>query len=241
MRPSSVWMMSAPWPSYAAAAGAPASASWSAACEAWPACTKAASLAPSAELSAEACTSMVSASVMLPELFSCSIDAPPFCISFVRMLMARSIMSMTSVSSFSSFRKSVFSALRTSVAALRSASSAAMLPDSSSIFVVIEPMSEVALLIAASSSLTCFFPVLISYPTSLFRSSQNSANSSYTFCATSPSAMILACWSESNWMILSIGLVSAADVAASAKVHSIRAMAFIARAGRGDGTCSLTA
>mmetsp|Transcript_6073 Transcript_6073/g.19521 ORF Transcript_6073/g.19521 Transcript_6073/m.19521 type:complete len:218 (+) Transcript_6073:1306-1959(+) len=176
-RPSRVETMSPPWPSYTAAAGAPRMESEELSSEPCAACTSAVSFAPSLVLSAEAWTRRLSAWVTLAASFSCIMDAPPFCISRSRMPMARFSISMTSVSSFSSARKSADSLARTAFAAFRSAWSEAMLPDIFSILALREPMRAVSLEMAASRSVAWALEVLMSKPSCFDRSSQNSANS----------------------------------------------------------------
>mmetsp|Transcript_68237 Transcript_68237/g.203035 ORF Transcript_68237/g.203035 Transcript_68237/m.203035 type:complete len:237 (-) Transcript_68237:127-837(-) len=148
-RLSRVEMMSLLWPSYTAADGAPKLASAELSSDPCMACTSAVSLAPSSELRADAWTRRPKACVTLEASFNCNIDAPLFCISRSRMLMARFNVSMTSVNSLSSAAKSEASFARIWVAAFRSASSEAMLPESSSILAPSDPMRAVSLEIAA--------------------------------------------------------------------------------------------
>mmetsp|Transcript_73457 Transcript_73457/g.208120 ORF Transcript_73457/g.208120 Transcript_73457/m.208120 type:complete len:288 (-) Transcript_73457:218-1081(-) len=177
-RLSRVPMMSPLWFSYTAAAGAPSSASSSlspACCEL---CTNAVSVAPSAELSAVAWTRTSRAWATLAALFSCTIDAPPFRISRFRMASARSRASTASMSSCSSESKIAFSLARIVVAALRSASSVAMLVARSSVFMFRAPADDVSLAMVASSLSASDFPLLIWNARSFDRCSQNSENSS---------------------------------------------------------------
>mmetsp|Transcript_28501 Transcript_28501/g.72106 ORF Transcript_28501/g.72106 Transcript_28501/m.72106 type:complete len:268 (+) Transcript_28501:459-1262(+) len=180
-----VSMMPPLWLSYTAPAGAPTSAS------SLELCNKAVKRCASAVLSDDASTSTLNACTMLFAPFNCSMDAPPF-ISRSKIPTARRTTSMVSANSFSSARKASCSLPRISVAALRSASSVDNSPESFSTFVSRDLILAASFEIAACSSATSAFPVFISCPNVLERSSHHSENSSYTFCAPSPSLRILA-------------------------------------------------
>mmetsp|Transcript_92547 Transcript_92547/g.299463 ORF Transcript_92547/g.299463 Transcript_92547/m.299463 type:complete len:261 (-) Transcript_92547:222-1004(-) len=165
------------WLSYAATSGAPLPSSASplaAPCESW---SMATSCFASAELSVEACTSVLRARAMPAAFFSCSMEAPPFCICSSMIRAAPLKDSLTSTNSFSSFKKTACSFSRMSVAAFKSFSSVAMLAESSSTFEVKESMMEVSSSIAAIRSATSFLADLISKAKFLDRSSHHSANS----------------------------------------------------------------
>mmetsp|Transcript_100621 Transcript_100621/g.225547 ORF Transcript_100621/g.225547 Transcript_100621/m.225547 type:complete len:237 (-) Transcript_100621:265-975(-) len=151
-RPSNVEMMSPLWPSYTAAAGAPNSSSAESSSDCCDACTKAVSFAASCELKTDAWTNTLRASVTLAASLTCSKAEPPFCISRSRMPIALPSMSITSESSFSSALKSAASFALMPVAALRSASSEAMLDASSSTFALRDPAMAASFAMAAFSS-----------------------------------------------------------------------------------------
>mmetsp|Transcript_64140 Transcript_64140/g.162537 ORF Transcript_64140/g.162537 Transcript_64140/m.162537 type:complete len:254 (-) Transcript_64140:214-975(-) len=158
------------WLSYTAPAGAPTSSSSEELCK------KDWSLLASAVLSMEAWTKAPMACTKLLAPFSWSIDAPPF-ISRSRMPTARCKVSTTSMSSFSSAAKAVCSLTRMTCAALRSASSVEMSPASFSTWAFREPSLATSSSMAALSSPTSAFPVLISWLSLADRSSHHSANS----------------------------------------------------------------
>mmetsp|Transcript_23071 Transcript_23071/g.49132 ORF Transcript_23071/g.49132 Transcript_23071/m.49132 type:complete len:218 (-) Transcript_23071:107-760(-) len=213
-------MMPPLWPLYTAAAGAPRlkSDSWSLSSEPCELCTNAVSRPASAELNTEAFTITLNACVMLPAFFNCTKE-PLLAISFSRSPMARCKVSMISESSFDSAPKSAASLPRISVAALRSASSVLMSAESCSTLVLKELVRADSASIVAFKLETSPFPVLISKPRFLERSSHHSENSLYVFCAASPSPTILDCKSESNEITFPTG----DDSPAKAIGHTARA------------------
>mmetsp|Transcript_16158 Transcript_16158/g.42733 ORF Transcript_16158/g.42733 Transcript_16158/m.42733 type:complete len:209 (-) Transcript_16158:224-850(-) len=97
-------------------------------------------------------------------VFTCACTRAELRILRSRTLMARSSELMTSRSSASAAWNSADSLPRISVAAFRSASSCAMEPERSSIFVCCEEMSEMAFSLVAVRSSISAFRVLISNP-----------------------------------------------------------------------------
>ena len=139
---------------------------------------KAVNLEESATLTAEAPTHADTAWTRLPAFLTCSMAAPPFDISRSKMLMARSIASIVSESSFSKAAKTADSFVRIDVAASRSDWSFASSSPKSWIHSVSEALLAVSLAIVALSSFASILPVLISKPKVRERSSHHSANSS---------------------------------------------------------------
>mmetsp|Transcript_55895 Transcript_55895/g.125968 ORF Transcript_55895/g.125968 Transcript_55895/m.125968 type:complete len:273 (-) Transcript_55895:162-980(-) len=175
---------------YAAASGAPrASLSSSSRCTL---CTKAVNVVASWEPTIAALIITCNAWRRLPACCTCSIAAPPLRASRSRTAMARSSAPTTSTRSFSAVAKSASSVLRISAAAFKSASLVAIFPDVSSISAAKETEELEACSIAAFSSSTCAFAVLTSYFKFLDRSSHHALNSTYVWCAASPSLMTLA-------------------------------------------------
>merc|ERR1719215_1309023 len=78
--------------------------------------------------------------------------------------------------------------------------------------------------IVACNSATCAFPVLISKAKFLDLSSQNSVNSSKTFCDSSPSLITLASHSPRICKIFPIGVASTAH---TTEVHKYTTEIFI--------------
>merc|ERR1719498_991010 len=85
-------------------------------------------------------------------------------------------------------------------------------------------MFEVSDSMVAEYSETSVRPVLISKLISFDRSLHHSEYSSYVFCASLPSAMILAWRSPIIWRIFSIGLTSSAWAGATASATTASAM-----------------
>mmetsp|Transcript_72749 Transcript_72749/g.187704 ORF Transcript_72749/g.187704 Transcript_72749/m.187704 type:complete len:351 (-) Transcript_72749:16-1068(-) len=238
---SSASMMPPPWPLYTAAAGAPTS-SLSSSSLLSPFCTSAVSFAASCEPIMEASTMALRACIRPLAFWTCTIAAPCFFISRSRMPMARSMVLMMSMDSFSATAKSATSFSRMLVAAFRSASLVPMLAASSSILADAADASAVELSIVAFSSSTSALPVLISKPTFRERSSHHSEYSAKVFCAASPSLTILPCRSERSCRAFCTGLCAAASWANATSSSAVAVLVFIARgvragenAGRGAG------
>mmetsp|Transcript_41756 Transcript_41756/g.110312 ORF Transcript_41756/g.110312 Transcript_41756/m.110312 type:complete len:300 (+) Transcript_41756:1119-2018(+) len=141
-------------------------------------CRSAVSFGVLSELRELASTMAVSACARLAAFLIWTSDAELLFISRSRMEMARSSMSTVSISSCSSLPKTFTSMARIRVAAFRSASSAAMAEDSSSIFVDASSMTLVSFSILAFKSPSSALPILISFRISTERSSHHSENSS---------------------------------------------------------------
>mmetsp|Transcript_91264 Transcript_91264/g.232265 ORF Transcript_91264/g.232265 Transcript_91264/m.232265 type:complete len:266 (-) Transcript_91264:265-1062(-) len=142
--------------SYPAAAGAPnASANWLlSSSEPEDCCMKEESFATSEVAINEACTMMSKALTKLSALLSCTNAAPPLFISRSMMPEAREIVSMVSMSSFSSVLKSFSSCSRIFFAPARSATTVLMEATKSSTFEVCEEMVAISSASAAFNSST---------------------------------------------------------------------------------------
>mmetsp|Transcript_93022 Transcript_93022/g.287097 ORF Transcript_93022/g.287097 Transcript_93022/m.287097 type:complete len:227 (-) Transcript_93022:73-753(-) len=214
-------MIESLWLEYTVACGAPSRSLSSPSFCAF--CTRAvsvlASWEPIIDASIMACTAL-----RRPSAFStCNIAAPPLRACLSNTAMARSSAPTTSVSSFSAAAKSASSALRISPAALRSASLVAIFPEVSSISAESALTVEEASSIDAFNSSTCPAAVFTSNCRFLDRSSHHSLNSTYVWCASSPSLMTLACKSVRSWRTCCMGFTSCPACAGTARSAASRA------------------
>mmetsp|Transcript_102853 Transcript_102853/g.329959 ORF Transcript_102853/g.329959 Transcript_102853/m.329959 type:complete len:325 (-) Transcript_102853:87-1061(-) len=155
-KPCKVSKMLPLWPSYDATDGAPKASANSLLLSSDDdvCCTNAESFVASDVPIKEACTMMSKALTKLSALLSCTNAAPPLFISRSMMPEAREIVSMVSMSSFSSALKSFSSCSRIFFAPARSASSVLMEATRSSTFEVCEEMVAISSASAAFNSST---------------------------------------------------------------------------------------
>mmetsp|Transcript_4158 Transcript_4158/g.12702 ORF Transcript_4158/g.12702 Transcript_4158/m.12702 type:complete len:236 (+) Transcript_4158:262-969(+) len=184
-------MIESLWLEYTVAAGAPRE-SLSSPSRCVP-CTRAVRVEASWEPNMEASIITCKACRRLPAFWTCSMEGPPLRASRSSTAIARSSAPMTSTSSFSEAPKSASSFFLISVAAFRSASLVAMPAAVSSIFVARASDMDEAWTMEAWSSSASALAVFTSYCRFLERSSHHSLNSTYVWCAASPSFTTLPC------------------------------------------------